>query len=79
MIDVMTEHNIDYLFSEKLISDTVANTIREQIGAEILYLYAGGNLSKEDFESGLTLLDMMEHNLDQYKIGFGYNETDHQH
>jgi len=79
MIDLMTEHNIGYLFSEKLISDTVANTIREQTTAEILYLYAGGNLSKEEFDGGLTFLEMMEHNLEQYKIGFGYDEENHQH
>jgi zinc transport system substrate-binding protein len=79
MIDLMNTHNIEYLFSEKLISDTVASTIKEQTGAEILYLYAGGNLSKDDFDSGLTFLEMMEHNLEQYKIGFGYDEADHEH
>ena len=79
MIDLMNTNNIEYLFSETLISDTVASTIKEQTGAEILYLYAGGNLSKDDFDSGLTFLEMMEHNLEQYKIGFGYDEADHEH
>jgi len=79
MIDLMNTNNIAYLFSETLISDTVANTIKEQTGAEILYLYAGGNLSKDEFDSGLTFLEMMEHNLEQYKIGFGYDEADDEH
>jgi zinc transport system substrate-binding protein len=67
------------LFSETLLSQTVANTISEQTGAEILYIYSMGNLSKDEFESGLTFLDMMEHNLTQYRIGLGYDETDHTH
>lgn len=79
MIDLMNTHNIEYLFSETLISTGVANTIEEQTGAEILYIYAGGNLSKDEFERGLTFLEMMEHNLEQYRIGFGYDETDHEH
>ncbi|MGS0972161.1 MAG: metal ABC transporter substrate-binding protein [Candidatus Izemoplasmataceae bacterium] len=79
MIDVMNEFNIGYLFSETLLSQTVANTIVEQTGAEILYIYSGGNLSKSEFDDGLTFLEMMEHNLIQYRIGLGYDETDHAH
>jgi len=79
MIDLMEDYQIQYLFSETLLSQTVANTISEQTGAEILYIYSMGNLSKDEFESGLTFLDMMEHNLTQYRIGLGYDETDHTH
>lgn len=75
MIDIMDENNIDYLFSETLLSQTVATTIQEQTGAEILYIYSMGNLSKEEFDNGLTFLDMMKHNLEQYRIGLGYDES----
>lgn len=75
MIDVMEEHNIEYLFSEKLISQTVSTAISEQTGAEILYIYSMGNVSSDDFNAGITIYEMMQHNLEQYKIGLGYDGT----
>ena len=71
MIDLMETNEISYLYSEMLLSQIVSNTIQEQTGAEILYIYSMGNLSKDDFDNGLTFLDMMEHNLIQYQIGLG--------
>jgi ABC-type Zn uptake system ZnuABC Zn-binding protein ZnuA len=76
---MMQEYQLDYLFSETLVSQTVANTISEQTGASILYIYSMGNIAKEEFDAGLTLLEMLEHNLIQYRIGLGYDETDHTH
>ncbi len=75
MIATMEAENIHYLFSEELLSQAVATTIQEETGAEILYIYSGGNLSKSDFDNGLTLLDMFEHNIAMFKIGFGYHDT----
>jgi len=75
MLEQMNEHNIQYLFSEKLLSQTVANTIVEETGATVLYIYSMGNVSQEDYEDGITIYDMMLHNLEQYKIGLGYEST----
>jgi zinc transport system substrate-binding protein len=75
MIDVMDEHEIEYLFSEKLISQTVSNTISEQTGATILYIYSMGNVGSDDFETEITMYEMMQHNLAQFRIGLGYNGT----
>lgn len=75
MIATMEAEGIEYLFSDQLLSQAVATTIQDETGAEILYIYAGGNLSKEDFDQGLTLLDMFEHNITMLKIGFGYHDT----
>jgi len=74
MIDRMDEYGINYLFSEKLISESVANTISEQTGAEILYIYDGENAPVDEFNEGITFLDMMRHNIEQYKIGLNYSE-----
>lgn len=75
MIDNMEDNNISYLFSETLVSQNVANVIQEQTGATILYIYSLGGISKDEFDAGLTFLEMMEHNLEQYQIGLEYNET----
>ena len=74
MIDKMDEYNVNYLFSEKLISESVSNTISEQTNAEILYIYDGENAPVDEFNDGITFLDMMRHNIEQYKIGLNYNE-----
>lgn len=79
MIDVMEANNIEYLFSEKLLSQAVSHTIQEQTGAEILYIYSLGGVSKEDFDNGITFIDMMTHNLEQYEIGLGYDDATHTH
>ena len=74
MIDKMEEYGIEHLFSEKLVSESVANTISEQTGAEILYIYDAENAPVDEFNAGITYIDMMRHNLEQYKIGLKYNE-----
>jgi len=72
MIDTMNEYGIEYLFSEQLISPNVSNALSEGTGAEILYLYAGGNAPIDAFNEGITLIDMFERNLEQLKIGLRY-------
>lgn len=74
MIEQMELHQTTHLFSEVLLSQTVANTLSEQTGAEILMIYAMSNVTQDDYEAGITMYDMMMHNLEQYKIGLGYNE-----
>jgi len=76
MVDTMNTYNIEHLFSEQLISPNVSNAISEETGATILYLYAGGNIPLDEFNDGLTFLDMLEHNLEQLKIGLGYTGDD---
>lgn len=75
MIATMEAEGIDYLFSEQLLSQAVATTIQEETGADILYIYSGGNISKDDFDNDVTLLDMFEHNIAMFEIGFGYHDT----
>lgn len=76
MIDLMNQENIQYLFSEKMLSQTVSEAIREQTNASILYIYSMGNVSEDDFNDGITMKDMYYHNLEQYKIGTLYETTD---
>lgn len=83
MIELMETANTQYLFSEALLSNLVADTITEETGAENLVLYAMGKIGADDFESGMTLFDMMNHNLEMFMLGLGYNgpeiDTDHDH
>lgn len=76
MISIMNTYQIEHLFSEKMLNQNVAQTIQQATGATILYLYAMENITPEELATGVTLLDMFEHNLTQLKIGLRYqNET----
>lgn len=69
MIQLMNSLDIKYLYAEVELLPTVAESISEQTGATILYLYNAENISIEDLNAGLTYLDMMRHNFNQIKRG----------
>ena len=81
MIDTMNTYNTQYLYSEALLATSVADTIAEETGAEILVLYSMGKVGADDLASGMTLFDMMDHNLEMFMLGLGYDgpEMDHDH
>ena len=74
MIQTMRDNGIEHLFTEKMLAQNVARTIQQETGATILYLFDMENVSPEDDVSGITLLDMFEHNLAQLKIGLRYHD-----
>ena len=67
LIDKAKTDNIKTILKIELTSDKLAKTIAEEAGAKVLTLNAAHNISKEDFESGLTYADIMETNIDVLK------------
>lgn len=67
LIDKAKTDNIKTILKIELTSDKLAKTIAEEAGAKVLTLNAAHNISKEDFESGLTYADIMEANIDVLK------------
>jgi zinc transport system substrate-binding protein len=59
------------VFFEENVSDKMARMIAREIGADVRVLNPGHNLTKEQFESGLTFLDLMRQNLESFKHGLG--------
>ncbi len=76
MIDTMNAFDIEHLFSEKMILPHVAQAIAQETGAGILYLYAMENIPNADYQRGMTLFEMMQHNLEQFRIGLRYTPHD---
>ena len=74
MIDRMRENNLEYVFSEHVYYPQAADVISEETDTEILYLHNGENLGSDDFNDGMTMLDVFEHNIEQFKIGLHYEE-----
>jgi zinc transport system substrate-binding protein len=70
-IEWAKKNGIRAVFREANANDKMARLLAEEIGAELLVLHPGANLSKKEWTSGLTFLDIMAHNLDNLKRGLG--------
>lgn len=67
IIDYVNENKIPVVFYLELSSGKTADTICEATGAKKLLLHSCHNVSKEDFENGVTYLQLMESNLENIK------------
>ncbi len=70
-IEWAKKNGIRTVFREANVNDKMARLLAEEIGAEILVLHPGANLSKREWTSGITFLDIMARNLDNLKRGLG--------
>lgn len=67
LIDKVKNENIPVVFHVELSNGKIANTISEATGAKVLLLHACHNISKADYESGKSYLDLMAGNVDALK------------
>jgi zinc transport system substrate-binding protein len=71
LIDKVKEEKVPVVYHIELNNGTVANTIAEATGTKVLLFHACHNVSKEDFDKGVTYLDLMEKNVEALKEGLG--------
>ncbi|HJX31268.1 MAG TPA: zinc ABC transporter substrate-binding protein, partial [Thermodesulfobacteriota bacterium] len=57
------------IYYEELVSDKLAKTIAQEVGAKILVLNPGANLTKKQIETKVTFLALMKQNLENLKYG----------
>jgi ABC-type Zn uptake system ZnuABC Zn-binding protein ZnuA len=69
LVENMRRHHLKYVFYEELISPRVADTIAKETGAKLLQLHAAHNLTKEEWNQGVTFLSLMEKTLNNLKTG----------
>lgn len=74
LIQNMETLGIDTIYYEELVDPKIARQISEETGARMLLLHGAHNISREEFESGLSYLDIMEENLEKLKEGLVYIE-----
>jgi len=67
LIDKVSDENIPVVFYIELSNQKMADTICEETGCKKLLFHSCHNVSKEDFESGTTYLDLMYNNADVLK------------
>jgi zinc transport system substrate-binding protein len=63
------KHGIRYLFHEELIEPRVAEAIAKESGAHLILLHGAHNITKTDFEQGVTFLQLMERNYEALRRG----------
>ena len=68
LIDKVQSEKVPVVFKIELSNGNLAKTISESTGAQVLELHSAHNLSKEDFDNGVTYLDVMWRNVEQLKI-----------
>lgn len=63
LIDKVKEENIPVVFYLELSNEKVAGAICEATGAKKLLLHSCHNVTKDDFETGVTYISLMEQNI----------------
>lgn len=69
IIDQIKEEKIPVIYYEELIDPKVAKSIQEQTGTEMLLLHSLHNVSKDEFDQGVTYVSLMEQNAENLKKG----------
>jgi len=69
IIELAKKLKIKTIFFEASVSDKVARLIAAEVGARTSLLNPGHNLTKEQWKSQVTFLDLMAKNLENLKLG----------
>ena len=69
MIDVIQAENIPVIYYEELTDPKIAKSIQEQTGVKTLLLHSLHNVSKEEFEQGVSYVSIMKQNIENLKEG----------
>ncbi|GHU92155.1 high-affinity zinc uptake system binding-protein ZnuA [Spirochaetia bacterium] len=67
LIDKIKAEKIPVVFHIEMGNERMADTIAEETGAKKLLLHACHNISKNDFESGVTYVDLMRQNVENLR------------
>jgi len=69
VVEIARGLKVQYVFFETLVSPKLARVVAEEIGAQTLVLNPGANMTKEQFDRGLTFLSILEENLKNLRKG----------
>ena len=67
LIDEIKEHSIDTVFYLEFSTKKLAEKLCSATGAEMLPLHSCHNVSRSDFESGVTYIELMRQNLNNLR------------
>lgn len=74
LIDAMDQAKFKVIYYEELVDPKIAKLVAQETGAEMVLLHGSHNLSKDELESGIGYMEIMQQNLEKLKLGMGYSE-----
>ncbi len=74
IINFIRENDTKSIYFEELSDPKLAKMISDEVDVNIFELSAAHNVSKEQFESKITFIDIMYENLENLKIGLEYEK-----
>jgi len=69
LIKKVKDNKVPYIYHVELSNQNTAKAVAEQTGAKQLLLHSYHNVSKDDFEKGVTYLDLLKQNVANLKTG----------
>lgn len=69
LVDCVKEKKLDVAFYTELSSRAIANALADETGIALYELHSAHNVTADDFESGITYVDIMERNRDALEKG----------
>ena len=69
LVNQIRKDNIRYVFYEELTSPKIAETLAAETGARMLLLNAAHNITRDQFERGISFFDVLERDLENLKTG----------
>jgi zinc transport system substrate-binding protein len=69
LVEQVRKDQIQYIFYEELTSPKIAETLARETNAKLLLLNAAHNLTKQQFEQGVTFFDILRSNLENLRVG----------
>lgn len=70
--EFIKDNGIKHVFKEELSEGKVASSIAEQSGAQVVTFSTAHNVTKSEFDSGITYIDIMRSNLEAIKNALNY-------
>jgi zinc transport system substrate-binding protein len=67
LINKIKNEGIPVVFHIELSNEKIADTLCEETGAKKLLFHAGHNISKKDFDNGVTYLELQQANVDRLR------------
>ena len=69
MIRSIKQAGVHYLFAEELLSPRLTETLAAEAGVQVIKLHGAHNLSRDDFQGGVTFIKLMDTNLSNLQKG----------
>lgn len=69
MVRLIRQSGVRYLFAEELLSPRLTDVLASEAGVSVLKLHGAHNLGRDDFQSGISFIKLMEQNLANLQKG----------